>query len=72
MINRATRLVTVDRAAEMGDTVVIDFEGFKDGVAFDGGKAEGYQPGAGLRLLHPRLRGADGGHEGRRGEGPST
>ncbi len=27
---------------ENGDTVVIDFEGFKDGVAFDGGKAENY------------------------------
>ncbi len=41
-IDRASRLVTVDRAAKKGDTVVIDFEGFKDGVAFDGGKAENY------------------------------
>ena len=41
-VDRATRLVTVDRAAENGDTVVIDFEGFKDGVPFEGGKAEGY------------------------------
>lgn len=31
-----------DRAAKKGDTVVIDFEGFTDGVAFDGGKAEGH------------------------------
>ena len=31
-----------DRAAKKGDTVVIDFEGFKDGVAFEGGKAEGH------------------------------
>ena len=31
-----------DRAAAMGDTANIDFEGFKDGVAFDGGKGEGY------------------------------
>ena len=31
-----------DRAAENGDDVVIDFEGFKDGVAFDGGKAEDF------------------------------
>ena len=31
-----------DRAAKKGDTVVIDFEGFQDGVAFDGGKAEGH------------------------------
>ena len=28
---------------ENGDVVTFDFEGFKDGVAFDGGKAEGYQ-----------------------------
>ena len=31
-----------DRAAEMGDTAVIDFEGFCDGVAFDGGKGTDY------------------------------
>lgn len=41
-INRATRMVTVERAAENGDTVVIDFEGFLDGKPFDGGKAEGH------------------------------
>ena len=43
MADRNARMVAVeDRAAAMGDTVVIDFEGFKDGVAFDGGKAEGH------------------------------
>ena len=31
-----------DRAAEMGDTAVIDFEGFCDGVAFEGGKGTDY------------------------------
>ena len=31
-----------DRAAQMGDTANIDFEGFADGVAFDGGKGEGF------------------------------
>ena len=36
------RLVSVDRAAENGDTVNIDYAGTKDGVAFDGGTAEGY------------------------------
>ena len=37
------RMITVDdRAAQNGDFVNIDFEGFKDGVAFDGGKAEGF------------------------------
>ncbi|MBQ9801636.1 MAG: trigger factor [Clostridia bacterium] len=30
------------RAAEMGDTAVIDYEGFADGVAFEGGKGEDY------------------------------
>ena len=38
------RLVTVeDRAVENGDTVVIDFEGFMDGKAFDGGKEDGFE-----------------------------
>ena len=31
-----------DRPAELGDTAVIDFEGFVDGVAFEGGKGESY------------------------------
>lgn len=40
---RNSRMITVeDRAAQDGDTVVIDFEGFTDGVAFEGGKAENY------------------------------
>lgn len=40
---RNSRMVTVeDRPAQDGDTVVIDFEGFVDGTAFDGGKAENY------------------------------
>ncbi|MBQ5816191.1 MAG: trigger factor, partial [Oscillospiraceae bacterium] len=38
---RNARMVSVeDRAAEMGDTVTFDFEGFQDGVAFEGGKGE--------------------------------
>lgn len=41
-IDRASRLVSVERKAKKGDTVVLDFEGFRDGVAFDGGKAENY------------------------------
>lgn len=41
--DRNSRMVTVeDRPAQDGDTVVIDFEGFVDGAAFDGGKAENY------------------------------
>ena len=43
MAERNARTVTVeDRAAEMKDMAVIDYEGFVDGVAFDGGKGEGY------------------------------
>ncbi len=39
--DRNSRMVSVeDRAAEMGDTVTFDFEGFVDDVAFEGGKAE--------------------------------
>ena len=41
--DRNSRMVTVeDRAAENGDTVEIDFEGFVDGEAFEGGKAENF------------------------------
>lgn len=43
MAERNARMVSVeDRAAKKDDTAVIDFEGFVDGVAFDGGKAEGH------------------------------
>ena len=38
----ATTVTVTDRPAQMGDTVIIDFEGFVDGEAFDGGKAEDY------------------------------
>ncbi|MBQ8228846.1 MAG: trigger factor [Clostridia bacterium] len=41
---RNARLVTVeDRAVKKDDIAVIDFEGFVDGVAFDGGKGEGFE-----------------------------
>ncbi len=43
MADRNARMIAVeDRAAQLGDTTVIDFEGFKDGVAFEGGKGEGH------------------------------
>ena len=42
-VDRATRLVSVKRAAKNGDTAVIDFEGFESGVAFEGGKGENYE-----------------------------
>ena len=43
MQERNARLVSVsDRAAQLDDTANIDFEGFADGVAFEGGKGEGF------------------------------
>ena len=43
MQDRNARLVSVsDRAAQLDDTANIDFEGFCDGVAFEGGKGEGF------------------------------
>ena len=39
---RNARFVDVDRPVQQGDTIVFDFEGFVDGVAFEGGKAENY------------------------------
>ena len=42
MAERNARLVSVDRKAKKGDIAVIDFEGFDNGVAFDGGKGENF------------------------------
>lgn len=42
LIDRATRLVSVERPLAMGDTAVIDFEGFDNGTPFEGGKGENY------------------------------
>ena len=38
--DRNSRLISVERAAQNGDTVILDFDGSVDGVPFDGGKAE--------------------------------
>ena len=42
MAARTSRLVSVERAVKKGDTADIDFEGFDNGVAFDGGKGENF------------------------------
>lgn len=42
MADRNSRLVSVERAVKKGDTADIDFEGFDNGVAFDGGKGENF------------------------------
>ena len=42
MADRNSRLASVERAVKKGDTANIDFEGFDNGVAFDGGKGENF------------------------------
>ncbi len=42
MAQNVASVETVDRPAQMGDTANIDFEGFDNGVAFDGGKGENH------------------------------
>ncbi|MGM9876953.1 MAG: trigger factor [Bacilli bacterium] len=42
ILDRYAELVSKDGAVEDGDTVIIDFKGFKDNETFEGGSAEGY------------------------------
>ena len=42
-IMRATRVVSVDREAKLNDTAVIDFKGFDNGEAFEGGEGYNYE-----------------------------
>ncbi len=53
MADRNARLETVDRPVKDGDTVTLDFEGFVDGVAFEGGKGENYTLGIGSGMFIP-------------------
>jgi len=54
MQEKNARLVSVeDRAVEDGDITVIDFEGFVDGVAFEGGKAENHELTIGSKTFIP-------------------
>ena len=43
MAKKVASVETVERPAQMGDTAVIDFEGFDQGVAFEGGKGENFE-----------------------------
>lgn len=52
-----------DRAAENGDDVVIDFEGFKDDVAFEGGKAEDFTLSLGSGQFIPGFEDQIVGHD---------
>ncbi|MCR4776495.1 MAG: trigger factor [Saccharofermentans sp.] len=51
-----------DRPAAEGDTVTIDYEGFKDGVAFEGGKGEGYNLKLGSHSFIPGFEEQVAGH----------
>ena len=54
MAEKNARLVSVeDRPVESGDITVIDFEGFVDGKAFDGGKAENHELTIGSNTFIP-------------------
>ncbi len=54
LLERYTELVNKeDGTVESGDVAVIDFEGFKDGVAFDGGKGENYSLEIGSNTFIP-------------------
>ena len=54
LLERYMELVTKeDGVVEEGNTAVIDFEGFKDGVAFDGGKGENYSLEIGSHTFIP-------------------
>ena len=53
LTDRNTRLVSVDREAKEGDTVVIDFEGFLEGKPFEGGKGENFSLELGSHTFVP-------------------
>ena len=50
---RNGRVVDVEREAQMGDTADIDFDGYLDGVPFEGGKSEGYELELGSHTFVP-------------------
>ena len=65
---RNARFVDVDRPVQQGDSIVLDFEGFVDGVAFEGGKADNYTleigSGAFIPGFEDQLVGLAAGQEG--------
>lgn len=64
MQDRNSRLVTVeDRESQMGDTCDIDFEGFVDGVVFEGGKGENYPLELGSNSFIPGFEEQVAGHK---------
>lgn len=65
---RNARYIDVERPVQNGDTIVFDFEGFVDGKAFDGGKAENYTLEIGSGMFIPgfedQLVGMEAGKDG--------
>ena len=65
--NEVARIITVERPAQDGDTVVIDYKGLLDGTAFEGGTAEGQELRLGSHTFIPgfeeQLIGASAGEE---------
>jgi len=53
LLEHYAEMVEKDGKVEAGDTAIIDFEGFKDGVAFDGGKGENYSLEIGSNTFIP-------------------
>ena len=53
MRNRYAENITKDGAIEEGNIAIIDFDGYKDGVAFEGGKAENYSLEVGSHTFIP-------------------
>ena len=64
MAERNARIETVDRAAQMGDTVVIDFEGFEGGKPFQGGSAQNQTLQLGSGRMIPGFEDGILGHKG--------
>ncbi len=53
LVDRATRLVSVEREAQIGDTVVLDFDGYLNGERFDGGLGTNYSLELGSNTFVP-------------------
>ncbi len=63
MAQRNARIETVEREAKEGDIAVIDYDGYLDGVQFDGGKAEGHELKLGSGQFIPGFEEQVAGHK---------
>ena len=63
MAQRNARIETVDREAREGDVAVIDYDGYLDGVQFEGGKAEGHELKLGSGQFIPGFEEQVAGHK---------